>query len=209
MHIRCAELKLLASTLLSGCTHPGHSPELPKPCTCQPCFSTDQETMLTTSPTQAQALLSHQDLTQAPTLDGLGSASNDALVHVQGVPAREVAGAVAEVVARVSLPPEMAVRPAGQLSGGNKRKLALGIALVGGTSALLLDEPSSGMACPSACKHKQQSHHSRGASCFCGWWACDSRRVLHHVACRASKELGGLFNGHAYTGTACSSFLAT
>ena len=53
--------------------------------------------------------------------------------------------AVAEVVARVSLPSEMASRPAGQLSGGNKRKLALGIALVGGTSALLLDEPSSGM----------------------------------------------------------------
>ena len=66
----------------------------------------------------------------------------------QGVPRQQVGAAVAEVVARVSLASEMAGRPAGQLSGGNKRKLALGIALVGGTSALLLDEPSSGMVCP-------------------------------------------------------------
>lgn len=65
--------------------------------------------------------------------------------HVQGVPGKQVGPAVAEVIARVSLPVEMSDRASGQLSGGNKRKLALGIALVGGTSALLLDEPSSGM----------------------------------------------------------------
>ncbi|KAK9808280.1 hypothetical protein WJX73_007025 [Symbiochloris irregularis] len=65
--------------------------------------------------------------------------------RLKGVPAEQVGTAVAEVIARVSLPQEMAARPSGQLSGGNKRKLALGIALVGGTTALLLDEPSSGM----------------------------------------------------------------
>lgn len=36
-------------------------------------------------------------------------------------------------------------RMAGALSGGNKRKLSLGIALTGNPSVLLLDEPSSGM----------------------------------------------------------------
>lgn len=36
-------------------------------------------------------------------------------------------------------------RLASQLSGGNKRKLSLGIALMGNPSVLLLDEPSSGM----------------------------------------------------------------
>ncbi|KAK4505071.1 hypothetical protein PRZ48_003034 [Zasmidium cellare] len=36
-------------------------------------------------------------------------------------------------------------RLAGKLSGGNKRKLSLGIALMGNPSVLLLDEPSSGM----------------------------------------------------------------
>ena len=53
--------------------------------------------------------------------------------------------AVAEVLRRVTIPQEMTFRPAGQYSGGNKRKLALGIALVGGVEAVLLDEPSSGM----------------------------------------------------------------
>ena len=36
-------------------------------------------------------------------------------------------------------------RPAAALSGGNKRKLSLGIALMGNPTVLLLDEPSSGM----------------------------------------------------------------
>jgi ATP-binding cassette, subfamily A (ABC1), member 3 len=36
-------------------------------------------------------------------------------------------------------------RMAAKLSGGNKRKLSLGIALMGNPSVLLLDEPSSGM----------------------------------------------------------------
>jgi ATP-binding cassette subfamily A (ABC1) protein 3 len=36
-------------------------------------------------------------------------------------------------------------RMAADLSGGNKRKLSLGIALMGNPSVLLLDEPSSGM----------------------------------------------------------------
>lgn len=40
---------------------------------------------------------------------------------------------------------QYADRMAGKLSGGNKRKLSLGIALMGNPSVLLLDEPSSGM----------------------------------------------------------------
>ena len=36
-------------------------------------------------------------------------------------------------------------KPAGTYSGGNKRKLSLGIALIGGPEVLLIDESSSGM----------------------------------------------------------------
>lgn len=64
------------------------------------------------------------------------------------MPEAEVAGEVARVLARVALPAEMAGRAAGEYSGGSRRKLALGIALVGGTDAVLLDEPSSGMVSP-------------------------------------------------------------
>ena len=64
---------------------------------------------------------------------------------MQGVPEEHISAEVATVLQRTALPPEMAGRPAGQYSGGSKRKLALGIALVGGSFTILLDEPSSGM----------------------------------------------------------------
>ncbi len=64
---------------------------------------------------------------------------------LQGMDQRAVRQEVWRVIKRVSIPPAMALRPAGTYSGGNKRKLALGIALVGSPSALLLDEPSTGM----------------------------------------------------------------
>ena len=51
---------------------------------------------------------------------------------------------VREVVRAVGLEP-FQLRMAAKLSGGNKRKLSLGIALMGNPSVLLLDEPSSGM----------------------------------------------------------------
>ena len=51
---------------------------------------------------------------------------------------------VSEIIEAVGLQP-FKHRMAGKLSGGNKRKLSLGIALMGNPSVLLLDEPSSGM----------------------------------------------------------------
>jgi len=38
-----------------------------------------------------------------------------------------------------------ASKPAGALSGGNRRKLSVAIALVGSPAVLVLDEPSTGM----------------------------------------------------------------
>lgn len=51
---------------------------------------------------------------------------------------------VAKVIHAVGLEP-FKTRMAAKLSGGNKRKLSLGIALMGNPSVLILDEPSSGM----------------------------------------------------------------
>ncbi|KAL7275518.1 hypothetical protein RUND412_001543 [Rhizina undulata] len=62
--------------------------------------------------------------------------------QVRGV--RDVEHNVNEVIKAVGLD-AYKHRMAEKLSGGNKRKLSLGIALMGNPSVLLLDEPSSGM----------------------------------------------------------------
>ncbi|OGM40305.1 ABC transporter [Aspergillus bombycis] len=62
--------------------------------------------------------------------------------RIRGVP--DVPHNVNEVIRAVGLTP-FKHRMALTLSGGNKRKLSLGIALMGNPTVLLLDEPSSGM----------------------------------------------------------------
>ncbi|KAL4926063.1 putative ABC transporter [Aspergillus undulatus] len=62
--------------------------------------------------------------------------------RIRGVP--DITRNVREVIRAVGLTP-FKHRMATKLSGGNKRKLSLGIALMGNPSVLLLDEPSSGM----------------------------------------------------------------
>ncbi|GAD91978.1 ABC transporter [Paecilomyces variotii No. 5] len=62
--------------------------------------------------------------------------------RIRGVP--DVEHNVREVLRAVGLTP-YGNQMAAKLSGGNKRKLSLGIALMGNPTVLLLDEPSSGM----------------------------------------------------------------
>ncbi|EPE24772.1 P-loop containing nucleoside triphosphate hydrolase [Glarea lozoyensis ATCC 20868] len=62
--------------------------------------------------------------------------------RIRGVP--DVEHNVEEVIKAVGLQ-AFTERMAVALSGGNKRKLSLGIALIGNPTVLLLDEPSSGM----------------------------------------------------------------
>ena len=64
--------------------------------------------------------------------------------RLKGMPEGVVHAAVESTWRRVGLGP-FADRPAGTLSGGNKRKLSLAIAIVGNPVACILDEPSSGM----------------------------------------------------------------
>lgn len=65
--------------------------------------------------------------------------------RIKGVPEADVVPGVTSLLQRVGLPVSMADRASGTLSGGNKRKVALAIALSGRPAAVLLDEPSSGM----------------------------------------------------------------
>ncbi|MCJ1419949.1 hypothetical protein MMC32_006305 [Xylographa parallela] len=64
--------------------------------------------------------------------------------RIRGLRAKDVDHNVKEVIRAVGLE-AFQTRMAASLSGGNKRKLSLGIALMGNPTVLLLDEPSSGM----------------------------------------------------------------
>ncbi|KAK4160939.1 putative ABC transporter [Cladorrhinum sp. PSN259] len=63
---------------------------------------------------------------------------------IKGIPKAERASNIEALMDRVGLTPH-AKKQASKLSGGNKRKLSLAIALMGNPSVLVLDEPSSSM----------------------------------------------------------------
>ncbi|KAG0616755.1 hypothetical protein M758_5G140000 [Ceratodon purpureus] len=63
---------------------------------------------------------------------------------LKGVPSHNIAEVVTDLVEAVGLE-NYVDKVAGSYSGGNKRKLALSIALIGDPAVLFLDEPSSGM----------------------------------------------------------------
>ncbi|KAK7532032.1 uncharacterized protein J3D65DRAFT_670682 [Phyllosticta citribraziliensis] len=65
--------------------------------------------------------------------------------RARGIPASAIAANVSAAIRAVGLPPSMKHRPAPALSGGNRRKLSLAVALTADPDVLLLDEPSSGM----------------------------------------------------------------
>ena len=64
--------------------------------------------------------------------------------RLRGIRPERVGDAVETTIRMVGLD-KYADKSAGGYSGGNKRKLSLGIALIGAPSVVLLDEPSSGM----------------------------------------------------------------
>jgi ABC-type multidrug transport system ATPase subunit len=64
--------------------------------------------------------------------------------RLRGIPVKYIDGKVESLLEKLSLTPH-ADKPAQSLSGGNKRKLSLGIALIGDPKVLLIDESSSGM----------------------------------------------------------------
>jgi ATP-binding cassette subfamily A (ABC1) protein 3 len=64
--------------------------------------------------------------------------------RLRGIPGDTVAKDVKEFLDRLTLTPH-ADKPAGTSSGGNKRKLSLGIALIADPQVLLIDEASSGL----------------------------------------------------------------
>lgn len=63
---------------------------------------------------------------------------------IKGIPENLRAGVVEDCIIQLNLA-DHRVKCAGTLSGGNKRKLSVAIAIVGNPPIILLDEPSAGM----------------------------------------------------------------
>ena len=88
--------------------------------------------------------------------------------HIKGVPPCAIDAEIESLLRDLDLKPFEAKR-AGTLSGGNKRKLCVAIALIGAPQLVLLDEPSSGMDAASKrlasdqAAHGQLLHHSHHA----------------------------------------------
>eukprot|EP01006_Ploeotia_vitrea_P052559 TRINITY_DN67703_c4_g2_i1.p1 TRINITY_DN67703_c4_g2~~TRINITY_DN67703_c4_g2_i1.p1 ORF type:complete len:1464 (-),score=796.75 TRINITY_DN67703_c4_g2_i1:108-4172(-) len=64
--------------------------------------------------------------------------------RLKGVAERDVGSFAQDMIELIGLS-EYADRPCGGYSGGNKRKLSVGVALIGDPSVVFLDEPSTGM----------------------------------------------------------------
>jgi ATP-binding cassette subfamily A (ABC1) protein 3 len=62
----------------------------------------------------------------------------------KGTPAAEIEKQVQDMMKEIDLI-EVRTRMAKNLSGGQKRKLSIGIAMIGGSKVVILDEPTSGM----------------------------------------------------------------
>jgi ATP-binding cassette subfamily A (ABC1) protein 3 len=63
---------------------------------------------------------------------------------IKGIPRKRQKEVVEKAIEELNLM-EHRNKPAGTLSGGNKRKLSVGMAIVGNPPIILLDEPSAGM----------------------------------------------------------------
>jgi zinc transport system ATP-binding protein len=59
--------------------------------------------------------------------------------------ARQHASSVADMIAQVGLPPEVAAKRIGAMSGGQFQRLLVAFALIGRPNVLLLDEPTAGI----------------------------------------------------------------
>nr|XP_044990914.1 phospholipid-transporting ATPase ABCA7 isoform X2 [Jaculus jaculus] len=91
----------------------------------------------------------HQRMGYCPQSDAIfdlltGREHLELFARLRGVPEAQVAQTASSGLARLGLP-LYADRLAGTYSGGNKRKLATAVALVGDPAVIFLDEPTTGM----------------------------------------------------------------
>ncbi|KAK9239022.1 hypothetical protein V1525DRAFT_431323 [Lipomyces kononenkoae] len=109
--------------------------------------------------------------------------------RLRGLKGADVNHNVDEIVSAVGLS-RFRMRMAAKLSGGNRRKLSLGIALMSNPTVLLLDEPSSGMdAASKRLMWRTLSHVARGRSILLTTHSMEEADVLASRAGILAKDL--------------------
>lgn len=109
---------------------------------------TDGEIYVTGIPVSSQRTEARSRLGVCPQFDAMDKMTVEEILafyaKIRGINRKEVKAHVDRIITAVGVG-RFRTRMASKLSGGNKRKLSLGVALIGNPRVLLLDEPSSGM----------------------------------------------------------------
>lgn len=108
----------------------------------------DGEIYVTGIPVTLKRTLARSKLGVCPQFDAMDKMTVQEILsfyaRLRGIPPKEIKCHVDNIIESVGVS-RFRTRIASKLSGGNKRKLSLGVALIGNPRVLLLDEPSSGM----------------------------------------------------------------
>lgn len=183
---------------------------------------TSGEIFVTGIPVSQQRALARSCLGVCPQFDAMDKMTVEEILSfyatLRGVKGDRVKIHVDNIIEAVGVG-RFRTRMASKLSGGNKRKLSLGVALIGNPKVLLLDEPSSGMdAFAKRIMWKTLASVSNGRSIVLTTHSMEEADALanragilakHMLACGTTEDLCRKYGNNLHVHIVCRSAPAT